>query len=50
MRRTQGADLARLRPGPQIGAGDHVITAAEPLPGDLRAALTKISNAGRGAH
>jgi hypothetical protein len=34
----------------QIKAGDHVITAAEPLPDDLRAALTKISNAGRGAH
>jgi hypothetical protein len=34
----------------QIQAGDHVITAADPLPSDLCAALTKINNAGRGAH
>jgi transposase len=31
----------------QIQAGDHVITAADTLPDDLRAALNKISNAGR---
>jgi hypothetical protein len=34
----------------QIQAGDHLITAAEPLPDDLRTALTKINNPGRGAH
>ena len=34
----------------EIQAGDHVITAADPLPGDLRDALNKISNAPRGAH
>jgi transposase len=34
----------------QIQAGDHIITAADPLPDDLRAALTKISNATAGAH
>ena len=34
----------------QIQAGDHVITAADPLPDDLRTALTKINNAGHGAH
>ncbi len=34
----------------QIQAGDHVITAADPVPDDLRAALTKISNARSGAH
>jgi Transposase DDE domain len=34
----------------QVQAGDHVITAADPLPGDLRDALSKISNARRSAH
>jgi transposase len=34
----------------QIQAGDHLITAADPLPDDLRTALTKINNVGRGAH
>jgi hypothetical protein len=34
----------------QIQAGDHVITAADPLPDDLRDALTKISSTERGAH
>jgi len=34
----------------EIQAGDHVITAADPLPDDLRDALTKISNAPPGAH
>jgi hypothetical protein len=34
----------------EIQAGDHVITAADPLPGDLRDALTKISNAPPGTH
>jgi hypothetical protein len=34
----------------QIQAGDHVITAADPLPDDLRDATTKINNARRGAH
>ena len=29
---------------------DHVITAAGPSPDDLREALTKINNGGRGAH
>jgi hypothetical protein len=29
----------------EIQAGEHAITAADPLPGDLRDALTKISNA-----
>src|SRR5947199_6923479 len=30
----------------QIQAGDHVITAADPLPDDLRDALSKISSGG----
>jgi transposase len=34
----------------QIQAGDHVITAADPLPDDLHDALTKISSTERGAH
>jgi hypothetical protein len=34
----------------QIQAGPHVITAADPIPGDLRAALTEINSAGPGAH
>jgi hypothetical protein len=34
----------------QIQAGDHVITAADPLPDDLRTALTKINNVRYGAH
>jgi len=34
----------------QIQAGDHVITAADPIPDDLRSALTNINNAGSGAH
>jgi Transposase DDE domain len=34
----------------EIRAGDHVITAADPLPDDLHDALTKISNAPPGAH
>jgi hypothetical protein len=34
----------------EIQAGDHIITAADPLPGDLRDALNKISNAPGGAH
>jgi len=34
----------------QIQADDHLITAADPLPIDLRAALTKINNGWRGAH
>jgi Transposase DDE domain len=34
----------------QIQAGDHIITAADPLPEDLRDALSKISNAPPGAH
>jgi len=29
---------------------DHVITAADPLPDDLRTTLTKISSVRRGAH
>jgi hypothetical protein len=33
-----------------IQAGSHTITAADPVPGDLRAALTKINNASRDAH
>ena len=33
-----------------IQAGDHVITAADPLPDDLRAALTTINNVRHGAH
>ena len=33
-----------------IQAGDHVITAADPLPDELREALGKISNAQAGAH
>jgi transposase len=32
-----------------IQAGPHTITAADPVPGDLQAALASISNAGRGA-
>jgi hypothetical protein len=34
----------------QIQAGDHVITAADPLPNDLRDALSKISSAEHGTH
>jgi hypothetical protein len=34
----------------EIQAGPHVITAADPIPDDLREALTKINNAGPGAH
>jgi hypothetical protein len=34
----------------EVQAGPHVITAADPLPDDFREALTKINNAGRGAH
>jgi hypothetical protein len=34
----------------EIRAGDHTITAADPLPNDLREALTKISNASQAAH
>jgi hypothetical protein len=34
----------------EIKAGDHVITAADPLPDELREALGKISNAHVGAH
>ena len=41
--------IARRYRAIEIQAGDHIITAADPLPGDLRAAITKISNAGRGA-
>jgi hypothetical protein len=34
----------------QIQAGDHLITAADPLPGDLRQAIAAISNAAPLAH
>ena len=34
----------------EIQAGDHTVTAADPLPDDLRQALTKINNVGAGAH
>ncbi len=34
----------------QIQAGDHVLTAADPIPDDLRAAITKINNAACAAH
>ena len=34
----------------QIQAGDHIITAADPLPDDLHDALSKITNTPRGAH
>ena len=34
----------------QIQAGPHTITAADPLPDDLRTALTEINSAGPGAH
>ena len=34
----------------EIQAGPHTVTAADPLPSDLQAALTKISNASPGAH
>jgi hypothetical protein len=34
----------------QIQAGDHVITAADPLPDDLRNALSKITSTPQGAH
>jgi Transposase DDE domain len=34
----------------QIQAGAHVITAADPLPGDLRQAIEAINNASRPAH
>ena len=33
-----------------IQAGAHTITAADPVPDDLRAALTKINNASPTAH
>jgi hypothetical protein len=34
----------------EIQAGPHTVTAADPLPDDLRDALTMINNTGRGAH
>jgi len=34
----------------QIQAGAHVITAADPLPGDLRQAIEAINHVGRPAH
>jgi len=34
----------------EILAGPHVITAADPLPDDLRETLAKINNAGPSAH
>jgi hypothetical protein len=34
----------------EIQAGPHVITAADPLPDDLREALAKINNVSLGAH
>jgi transposase len=34
----------------QIQAGDHIITAADPIPDDLRAALNEINIGGPGAH
>jgi hypothetical protein len=34
----------------QTQAGDHVITAADPIPDDLRAALNEINSGGPGAH
>jgi Transposase DDE domain len=34
----------------EIQAGPHIITAADPLPDDLRTALNEINNAGPGAH
>jgi len=34
----------------QNEAGDHTITAVDPCPGDHREAITKINNAGNGAH
>jgi hypothetical protein len=34
----------------QIQAGDHIITAADPLPDDIRDVLNNISEAGSGAH
>jgi transposase len=34
----------------QIRAGEHVITAADPLPGDLREALDRIHGRETGAH
>jgi hypothetical protein len=34
----------------QIQAGDHIITAADPIPDDLRAALNEINSGGPGAH
>jgi transposase len=33
-----------------IQAGPHTITAADPVPNDLQAALTKINNTSPGAH
>jgi transposase len=34
----------------EIQAGSHIITAADPIPDDLRAALNEINNADPGAH
>ena len=34
----------------EIQVGSHLITAADPLPDDLHAALTEINTAGLGAH
>ena len=34
----------------QTQVGDHIITAADPRPDDLRDALTKITSTSRGAH
>jgi transposase len=34
----------------EIQVGDHIITAADPIPDDLRTVQTKINNVRRGAH
>jgi hypothetical protein len=41
---------ARRRKTIEIQAGAHVVTAADPIPDDLRQALAKINNADRGVH
>jgi hypothetical protein len=51
-----GWSIRRVRPDCrryrtiQIQAGDHIITAAGPLPEDLRDAIDAISSTPRGAH
>jgi hypothetical protein len=48
--RTVKTETARRFRTIQIQGGPHTITAADPLPGDLRQALEAINHASRPAH